>query len=120
MAYEEFVENAPTASDTGLSFADRTRNNLMALRDAVIVGTLPGWSFAVTGGPPTQPTEVTYSKGVERLRVTITYGESGVIEDNVTSAVWAYSPDGGTTFETIGTESVTYDGNGDVTATAWS
>lgn len=39
---------------------------------------------------------------------------------NVTQAVWAYSSNSGSTYDTIGTESITYDLGSNVTAVSWS
>ncbi|MEM1189950.1 MAG: hypothetical protein AAGI72_15565 [Pseudomonadota bacterium] len=115
MPYDAFVDAAPVASDTGNDFADTTRENLMALRDAVVMGLMKGWTYAPVGGTAAQPAQFLYSKGLERIRGTVTWGTSGGADGNVTQIVWAYSADSGSSYDTITTESVTYDADGFVT-----
>jgi len=115
MTYTAFADDKPVASDSGLTVVDDTRNNLMAMRDAVVMGAMSGWNYAPSGGTAEEPATLTYSKGTERLRATLTWSGG-----NVTQAVWAYSSNSGSTFDTIGTESITYDSGSNVTAVSWS
>ena len=121
MAYTAFADNKPVASDAGLAVINDTRNNLMAMRDAVVLGGMAGWDYAPTGGTAEQPDAVIYSKGTEAIKGTLTWGSSGGADGNVTQAVWAYSSNSGSTYpDAIGTEAVTYDSGGNVTAVTWS
>jgi len=115
MTYTAFADDKPTVDTNGLQVVDDTRNNLMAMRDAVVMGAMSGWAYAPSGGTAEEPATLTYSKGTERLRATLTWSGG-----NVTQAVWAYSDNSGSTFDTIGTESITYDSGSNVTAVSWS
>lgn len=117
MAYTSFVDNKPVATDTGAVFADTTRENLMAMRDAVVMGAMVGWAYSSSGGA--EPATITYSKGTERLRASLDWGSSGGADGNVTEAVWEYSADSGSTYDAIGTEEITYTTDGLVSVVAW-
>lgn len=122
MTYAVFDQAKPDASSqNGTQFAQSTRDNLLALRDAIIAGTgFFGWALAITGGTADQPTTFTYSAGVERVKIALTWGTSGGEAGNVTQSVYSYSADSGSTYTTIATKTNTYDGNGYLTAVAWS
>lgn len=115
MTYTAFADNKPTVDTNGLQVVDDTRNNLMAMRDAVVMGAMAGWNYTPSGGTAEEPATLTYSKGVERLRATLTWSGG-----NVTQALWSHSSDSGSTFDTIGTETITYDAGGNVIAVSWS
>ena len=115
MAYTQFADSKPVASDNGLTVIDDTRNNLMAMRDNLITGAAAGWSYTPSGGSATEPAVMTYAKGTERLRATITW-TSG----NPTQIVYAYSSNSGSTYDTIGTKSITYDADSNVTGASWA
>lgn len=51
MPYTQFDTGSPVASQTKQQVIDKTRENLMALRDAVIIGMAAGWSLSVFDGP---------------------------------------------------------------------
>lgn len=73
-------------------------------------------STAITGANTASlPECVTYSKGAERIAAHITYSSG-----RPSSIVYRYSSDTGATYDTIGTKSVTYDGNGYFTSSTWS
>ena len=118
MAYVPFVDSKPVATDTGLDVIDDIRENLMAMRDAVVIGMMAGWSYAPTvgTGSASQPQYYIYSKGTERLRATVTWGTSGGANGNPTQVVWEYSSNSGSTYDSIDTRSITYDADGNVTA----
>lgn len=118
MAYNDFTDGKPVGTDNGLVTVDYMRENLMALRDSVVMAAMPGWNYSKTGTE--QPSIVLYSKGTERVRGTLTWGTSGGADGNVTIAVWAYSANSGTLYETIGTETIAYDTSGNVTTVTWS
>jgi len=97
----------------------------MALRDAVVMGAMADWNYTPAGVDLSQPDTITYSNNntTEALRATLTWGTTGGSDGNVTSAVWAYTADdtvGTPTWETIGTEAITYNADGEVTGVSWS
>lgn len=102
-----------------------TRNNLEAVRDAVVMGVFPGWNYGrdLSGGTAEQPGIIRYSKGNERIMAYLTWGTSGGADGNVTVSLWYYIPDTSASTwqsETIGTETITYDGNSNVVSAVWS
>jgi hypothetical protein len=122
MAYNAFTNGKPIGTDTGPDAIDYIRNNEMALRDAITIGAMKGWNYSKTDGTGSaeQPQYVYYKNGTEWLRGTLTWGTTGGESGNVTVAVWAYSSNSGGAWDTIGTETITYDSSGNVTATTWS
>lgn len=121
MAYTLFDPAVPdAATDNGLAFCDNTRLNLKAVRDAVIAGTFFGWNFAKSGGTAEEPGTITYTKGTEIVRGVLTWGTTGGADGNVSQAVYSYSANSGTSYDTIGTVTMAYDVDGNVTSTTWS
>lgn len=122
MAYTPFADNKPVASDNGLQVIDDARINLMAMRDAVSMGAMPGWAYSKTDGAGSaeQPQYIMWSKGTERLRATLTWGTTGGADGNVTASVWQYSSNSGSSWDIIGTESITYDASGNVVSSSWT
>jgi hypothetical protein len=118
MAYTAFENGVPVSSDTGLVVVTDIRNNLAALRDALALGGMVGWNYSKTDGTGTaeEPQYVYYANSTLKIRGTLTW-TSG----NVTVAVWAFSTDSGGTYpDTIGTETIAYDGSGNVVTVTWS
>lgn len=120
MAYTPFVPDKPVITDTGGDVVDATRENLMALRDAIVAGVLAGFNFSASGGTAAYPTTMLYSKGVERIRATVTWGSSGGALNNPQVVVYAYSANSGGLYDTIGTLTMTYDVDGNLTSSTWS
>ena len=121
MAYISFDPASPNpTTQNGSVCFDGTRNNMKAIRDAGVMQVFPGFNMAVAGGTAEQPATITYSKSTERVRLTITWGSSGGAAGNPQTVVYAYSSNSGSSYDTIGTETITYDANGNVTATTWS
>jgi len=120
MVYTSFTEGKPDIVDTGGDVIDTTRENLMALRDAIVMGMLVSWDLSASGGTAKEPTTLLYSKGTERIRATVTWGTSGGSDGGPTSILWEYSADSGSTYDVIGTLSATFDVDGNVTASSWS
>lgn len=99
------------------AFGQSARDNIQTVRDACILGGgFPGFNLSATGGTADQPALLTYSKGTERIKSALTWDGNG----NVTVAVYSYSVDSGTTYATIGTCTITFDANQNVTSTTWS
>lgn len=117
MAYTHFDRTKPDATVQNISqMGDSERNNLRAIRDACLMGGgFFGWNMAAAGGTAEEPATLTYSSGTERVRATLTWSGG-----DVSQAVYAYSADSGANWDAIGTKTITYDGNGNVTATTWS
>lgn len=117
MAYTVFDPTVPDGStQTGTQVLQAVRDNAAALRDACLMGGgFFGWNMAAAGGTASEPATLTYSSGTERVRATLTWSGG-----NVTSAVYAYSSNSGTSYDTIGTKTITYDGSGNVTNTSWA
>ena len=119
MAYTQFDPAKPDAGTQNITqFATSVRTNLAAIRDIAALGAAPGWNYSWSGGSAEKPSVMLWSKGTERLRATCTWGTTGGATDNLTVTVFAYSADG-TTYDTIGTQTVAFDASGNVTSTTW-
>ena len=120
MTYTVFDPASPNTSETRQVIVDDTRYNLLAVRDAVIMGNLAGFNYAWSGGTSSQPAVITRTKGTEIIRATITWGSSGGANGNPTVIVYDYSSNSGTTYSTVGTCTYTWDASGFLTSTTWS
>lgn len=122
MTYAAFDPTKPDPSSQGITaFGQSIRNNMLAIRDAVVMGGgFFGWAMAASGGTAEQPATLTYSSGAERVRATLTWGTTGGGAGSVIQAVYAYSSTSGSSYDTIGTKTITYDASGNVTATSWA
>ena len=120
MVYVPFVPDKPVIADDGDVVINNTRENLMALRDAVVVGALVGWELLSTTGPAAEPTQIIYDKGTERLKLDITWGTSGGSDGNPLTIIPAYDGDAGASYDTMGTLTYTYDSSGNVTSVEWT
>jgi hypothetical protein len=122
MAYTLFDPTTPDATTQTLTqMGQSERNNLKAVRDACIMGGgFYGFNLAVSGGTADQPALLTYTKGTEKIKAALTWGTTGGEAGSVTVADYSYSSDSGNTWVTIGTKTITYDANANVTATTWS
>ncbi len=125
MAYTPFVDDKPVISDDGDVVIDDTRQNLMAVRDAAVMGKFEDWDMIPTigGGSAEEPDSIEWrsgqGSGTDRVRATITWGTSGGADGNPTSIVWEFSVDGAV-YDAIGTETITYDVNSNITGVTWS
>lgn len=120
MTYSAFDQTRPDGLSSGAVTLEHVRENQAALRDMILLGAAPGWSFAPSGGTAEQPAQILMIRGTERLRTLLTWGSSGGSDGNVTQMVCGYSSNSGVTFETIGTFAVSYDANGNVVSGVWS
>lgn len=120
MAYTQFDNTKPSASVNGTTFATDVRAQLAAIRDAVVLGNMVGWAYSKSGGTAEQPATMLFSKGTERLRAQLTWGTAGGAADNVTQMILSYSSNSGSSYDTIGTQTINYDTAGNVTTTSWS
>ena len=121
MPYTQFDPAKPDAGTQNITqFATSVRANLAAIRDIAALGAAPGWNYSWSGGTAEKPSVMLWSKGTERLRATCTWGTTGGATDNLTVAVFAYSANSGSTYDTIGTQTIAFDASGSVTSTTWS
>jgi hypothetical protein len=120
MAYQKYVSDKPVIADDGDIVINNTRENLMALRDAIVAGALVDWNISGMSGPADQPTEMIYKKSSEWIRLAITWGTTGGEDNNPKTIVYSYDGDAGASYDTIGTWTGTYDANGNLTAEAWT
>jgi hypothetical protein len=125
MVYVAFVSDKPVIADDGDVVITNTRENLMALRDAVVAGALVDWDMSQTvgGGDTDEPDEILYSNNgnTEALKLDITWGTAGGEDGNPTVIVYHYSTDDFSgSDETIGTWTGTYNSNGTLTVGTWS
>ncbi len=121
MTYTAFDDTLPNAAtQNGTTAMQSVRDNLRAMRDAVVFSAFPGWNFSKSGGTAEMPAIILYSKSTDRLRVSLTWGTTGGATDNVTVAVYEFSSNSGSSYDAIGTCTVTWDAAGLITATTWS
>ncbi len=120
MAYTHFSNSTPASTQTGPNCVDSMRENLLALRDAIVSGALKGWDMTPSGGTGEQPATITFDSSTERLRQSLTWGAAGGADGNVTKSIYCYSSDSGSSWDYIGTENITYDTDGNVTAITWT
>jgi len=131
VSYTDFVATTPdpTTQTPGQAFTS-DRENLLALRDALIggVGFLPGWSCYAENAdhsrPPTtpdQPAQLLFAKGTERIKAVLTWTGA-----NVTRIVVSYSANAGTDWDVIkggstnGYYNITYDVNDNFLSADWA
>lgn len=112
-AYTEYNAGLPDGTHSGPTTITDLLNNLLALRDKSMMGdNIAGWTYSQTGGTAEEPGSCTFTNGTLRYRGTPTW-TSGYI----TSILWEWSNDSGSTYSTVFTIASTVDGNGNVTAT---
>ena len=121
-SYTKFVKDKPDIADDGDIVINNTRENLMALRDAMVMGVLVDFDLATADitGPAAEPTQLVYKNGVEWIRHVITWGTSGGDDGNPLTIVYSYSSDSGSLYHTIGTLTMTYDSSGNLRSALWS
>lgn len=118
--YVQFDQTKPNPATQDITaYSASVRTNLAAVRDIALTGAAPGWDYSWSGGTADQPTHMIWAKGTERVRVTCTWGTTGGETWNLILAVFEYSSDG-IDFDTIGTETLTYDADSNLTSTIWS
>lgn len=113
MAYTQYVPTTPVDTQNGPAVVASARNNLLALRDGVIAGRMPGWTLTVSGGSAEEPAIRLWSNGVFRIRASYTYGGGFV-----SAVAWEFSSNSGVGYDSICNETATYDVNGNMTGGA--
>ena len=131
MPYTDFnpLTPAPATQTPGEAFTS-DRENLLALRDAMIAGGgfMPGWSCVAQNSdgstppvPADTPAQLLLSKGTERIKAVLTWASGAV-----TRIVVSYSANSGTDYVVIkgGTTNgycdISYDASGNYLSSAWS
>ena len=120
MAYSAYNEAKPDpATDNGTTACSNIRNNFAAMRDGIILGGMPGWTYAQSGGTAAEPTVVTFSNAnagytTEKLKHDLTW-----VSGQITTAVSSFSVDTGTTYTALGTAVMSYS-SGEMTASTSS
>lgn len=120
MPYTKFDKTQPNFRNERDEFVDNSRNQLIALRDAFADGRLAGpFSIFINGGQ--QPFSIVYLD-LESLRASITWGTTGGALDQPTQIVHERKADQllFTPTDTIGTETLTYDADGNLDTITWS
>ena len=121
MAYEHFDPARPDeAVDDGAATLARIRANSRALLDQVVGGFAVGWAATPSGGAAARPAEWLFAKGADGLRITQTWGTTGGSAGRLVQAVYARSYNGGSTWETIGTQTLDYTAGGEFAGDTWS
>ena len=116
MAYTSFNVSKPDpTADNGTQAFDYTRENMLALRDAVVIGVFSTWDMKPKGSDLSQPASVVWSApSGEHIKADNTYDGNG----NATQVIYAYSSNG-SAYDVISTATITYDASSNVTGTTW-
>jgi len=126
MAYTAFDSTKPVGTQTGTAFATSTRANILALRDAIAaMGSVQGFNYSYTTGTADQPTTILFKRSTEWIKLVLTWGTTGGEAGNVTKAAYYYSSNSGGAYDGMADAAgyyvmtLTYDSNGNLTATTW-
>lgn len=117
MTYTAFDGAKPSGASNGTNTCTEIKQNLAALRDADFFGGDIGWTYSQTGGTAEQPGDMIWSKGTERLKLTLAWGTTGGSSGNVTAANLYYSSNSGGAYDLIEARSgLSYDTDGNFTS----
>lgn len=130
MAYTPFNSSAPTTggspTPTRQATIDAIRTNLMALRDVLAAGGfVQGFDYSWSGGTVDEPTNIFYKRGVEWIKVVLTWGTTGGEDGNITKMAFYYSSNSGVGYDNMADDAgefvltISYDANGYVNSTSW-
>ena len=123
MAYTPFNAARPDVAATGAtrtSEIDFARSNDTALADMLAsIGWMDNFNLSITGGTALVPTQILATNGTQRVKLDITYG-SGVTAGLVTVIAVSKSINGGSSYSSVRTCTVAYDGSGNFLSTTWS
>ena len=125
MPYAAFDKNKPSGASNGTVTTQEIRDNLMALRDAVVTGGIPGFNCAASGGTEDQRLQYLFTgtgvNAAERVKVTVVWGTTGGATGNPETITFTYSSDSGVSYPiTIGVLTVVYTANGYFSSYTWS
>lgn len=116
MAYSPFDSTKPVGSDTGPNIPVTAKTNERALRDAAIMGAMRSFDYSQSGGTARQPATIFFKNVLIWVRGAITWGTTSGEKYNPTQIVWSLTVDNGSNFDTIATQTFTYDSSGNITA----
>ena len=117
MAYTQYQDSKPVISDSGGAVIDAVRDNLLALRDSIVTGALVGWDMTASGsgvGDGT-PSQIEWRKDGALIYAGITWSQG-----NPTRIDYKHQASGSSTIEDIGTLTIIYSNDGNVTGSVWS
>lgn len=124
MPYTFFDKTKPAGASNGPTVMADIRNNLMAIRDGIVLGGIPGFNCSASGGTEDQPTQYLFTgtgvNSTERIKAVVTWGTTGGATGNPQTIVYTYSSDSGTTYVAIGTMTVVYTAGGYFSSFSWS
>lgn len=124
MPYVSFDKTKPAGASNGPTVMQHIRENLMAIRDGIVLGGLPGFNCAASGGSEDQPAQYLFTgtgvNSTERILAVVTWGTTGGALGNPETIVFTYSANSGTLYEAIGTLNVAYTANGYYASHTWS
>jgi hypothetical protein len=118
MAYTAFDQTLPDGStQSGAQVDNSIVENFKALWHGIVMGVMKGWNYSKTDGTGTaeEPQYMFYKNGTDWIRLTLTWSSG-----RVTQTVYDYSSNSGSSYDTVGTETIAYDGSDNVTSTTWS
>ena len=116
----QFNPATPAATQNGTAAIDSMRANLLALRDSIIAGSLPGWAATAIGPDLSQPEKIEYSNSPEKIRATITWGTAGGETGNPVQVDYDYSDDDGVTWTALASKQIIFTIAGEWAGTTWS
>lgn len=124
MAYTILDNSNPAVSQAGTAAIPSALANDKALRDAILMGQMAGFAFSVSGGTASEPAIMYWKNATTSvwLRATLTWGTTGGENGQLKTIVWDLSINAGSDYTTapggnIGTETLSYDSSGNLTAT---
>lgn len=93
--YTSLNSKHPVISNNKIATENWARDNLVNIRDFLaITGFMPEWNMQLEGTDHSQPTGCLYSKGVEVIKITFTWGANNY----PSKAYFYYSGDSGLNF----------------------
>jgi hypothetical protein len=132
MAYTAYVSTLPNpATQTGTTFGQSTRDNIRAMRDVLAAtGMLQGFDYTYTTGTAESPTTMYYTRNAsdESIKIVLVWTSGNVTKMSFYYASNETGRPGSTpngTYDPMADAggfyvcTLTYDGSGNCTATAW-
>lgn len=122
MTYALFDPAKPDASvGSRTDQFTNTRSNLTALADMLAgFAGMQGFDVAIVSSNAYGPTVITATNGTQVLKKTIAYNGSGVTEGLPDTIDYEKSTDGGSSWDSIATQTFNYDGSGNFTDYSWA
>lgn len=120
MAYTALDSAKPNSSELGSAVPGSANANDLALWDAGLMLMTKSFEWSITAGTGTaqRPQYIFLKNGPRWLRGTITWGTSSGDKYNPTTIVWELSTNSGGAYDTIATQTITYDASGYPTASS--